>query len=79
MKRVLTEQGREVALAGLRERRANRPEKIDDAKLPAGSPMHFYCISCGWLAEQKPENWYRHLPRKLCPECEAMKELGWLE
>jgi hypothetical protein len=75
----LTTQGREVALAALAERRANRPEPIDDASLPAGSPMHYYCLSCGHLADVKPEGWFRTLPRKLCDECQALADLGWLE
>jgi hypothetical protein len=74
----VTIQGREAASAALAARRADQPKQIDDAQLPAGSPMHFYCISCGHLAAQLPES-YTQRPPKLCGECAAMKELGWLE
>lgn len=73
-----TEQGKEYALAKLKERRDNRPEKIRDEELPAGAPMHFYCISCGWLAGTLPES-YITAPPKMCAECRALQELGWLE
>lgn len=74
----LTTQGKEVALADLRRRRANQPVPIDNASLPAGSPMYFYCVSCGHVAEVKPEN-YITAVRRLCPECQALKDMGWLE
>jgi len=41
--------GKEAALKTLEERRANPPEQINNASLPAGSSMYFYCISCGQL------------------------------
>ncbi len=39
--------------------------------------MYFYCISCGYPADEKPEG-YLTPPKKLCPECQALKDLGWL-
>jgi RNA polymerase-binding transcription factor DksA len=75
---LATQQGREAALEALRFRRANPPEKIDNAKLNAGAPIYFYCISCGHVADVKPET-YMFPPAKLCKECQALKELGWLE
>ena len=74
----VTEQGKEAALAALAERRANVPVKIDNASLMAGSPMYFYCISCGHQSDVLPESYFG-TPRKLCSECAALKELGWLE
>lgn len=74
-----TELGREHALAALAERRANRPEKIDNAALPAGSSMYYYCRTCGHLADVKPELWFVTTPRRLCAECQALADLGWLE
>lgn len=76
---LATERGKEYALAKLAERKENRPEKINDASLPAGSDMHYYCKSCGWLSDTKPENWFAEMPRKLCKECQALQDLGWLE
>ena len=66
------------AIAGLRKRQVNRPEPIDNAALVAGSPMYFYCIVCGALADVKPEE-YIIPPAKLCKECQDMKDAGWLE
>lgn len=74
----LTEKGKETALHALATRRADAPRKIDNAALPAGSPMYFYCISCGHVAEVVPES-YTWTPAKLCSECKALQELGWLE
>lgn len=75
----VTEQGRDAALAALAERRANPPAKIDNSSLPAGSSMYYYCMACGHLADIKSEAWFMVAPNKLCPECHAMAELGWLE
>ena len=75
---VTTEQGRAAALAALRARReVNRDKsRIDNASLPAGSPMTYYCIGCG-ADIVMPEGWL-HKP-SLCRECEALHELGWME
>lgn len=75
---VATELGKEYALAELTNRRANRPKQIDNSSLYAGSPMYFYCYSCGWLSDTKPES-YRSIPSHTCKECQALKDLGWLE
>jgi len=78
MSPLATLQGKEHALAKLQERRENQPEQIDDGSLPAGSSLHFYCKSCGHLADVKPEL-YLTDPKRLCDECQALKDLGWLE
>lgn len=72
----LTEQGKKVALAALAKRRANKPTFPDDAALPAGSPIHLPCLACGAIIEV-PEG-YIYRP-KLCTECKALNDLGWLE
>jgi hypothetical protein len=74
----LTELGHDKALKALRDRRAHKPERIDNASLYAGSPMYFYCVSCGHLADVLPEG-YLSRPKQLCDECAALKEMGWLE
>lgn len=75
---LATTKGKEFAIKKLKERRKNPPEKIDNSSLRAGSPMYFHCISCGHIADVFPES-YISTPRKLCKECEALKEMGWLE
>ena len=72
---VATQQGKEHALAELAKRRANKPKLPDNSSLPAGSPMYFGCISCGAVIVL-PENYLT--PQRLCIECQALTELGWL-
>ncbi len=75
---MVTTQGKAVALRALKERcKANRNRKsVNNASLYAGSPMHFDCLRCN--AEIiVPENYITR--PKLCPECQALKGLGWLE
>lgn len=69
---------REESLAILVKRRANPPKKIRNADLHAGSPMYFYCVSCDWLADEKPEGFLTPI-KKLCDHCQKMKDCGWLE
>jgi hypothetical protein len=73
-----TERGRAAAVAALQQRReANRGKpRLDNASLPAGSPMTYYCIGCG-ADIVVPENWL-YKP-SLCTECTALDELGWME
>jgi hypothetical protein len=55
--------------AELNARRASAPEPIDNASLPAGSPMYYYCKSCGHQTAVLPENWYLTPPPKFCDWC----------
>ena len=75
---LATALGKEAALTALAVRReANKNRKrVDDSKLYAGSPMHFDCIGCG--DEIVVPEGYITKP-SMCPECEAMHVLGWLE
>jgi hypothetical protein len=75
----ITTHGKAAALMALDLRRKDQPEHIDNASLVAGSPMYYYCVSCGHLADTKAENWAITPPKKLCVECQALKDLGWLE
>jgi hypothetical protein len=70
-----TEKGKKFALSELKRRRENPPPRIKNNDLPAGSPMYFYCISCSGEIVV-PETYTSRA--KLCEECEALKELGWL-
>jgi hypothetical protein len=75
----ITEQIRLSALESLAQRRANPIQRVDNGELVAGSPLYFYCKSCGWLSDVMPENYFVGQPRRLCSECQGMKEMGWLE
>ncbi len=75
---LATTQGKTAALAALGKRREENKtrERIDNASLYAGSPMHFDCLGCG--ADIVVPESYIARP-KLCFECKALKDLGWLE
>ena len=73
-----TEQGKAFALQKLAERRQTKPEHVDNGRLPAGSPMYFYCLICSHLADTLPESFIGR-PAQLCKECQALKTAGWLE
>jgi hypothetical protein len=77
---LATTQGKPFALEALKKRREENSKKvkIDNEKLYAGSPMYFYCISCDGLADTLPES-YISPPKELCDECQALKDLNWLQ
>ncbi|MBL8830353.1 MAG: hypothetical protein JNM18_25470 [Planctomycetaceae bacterium] len=57
---------------------ASEIEKIENADLPAGSPMYFYCRHCGIPSEVLPED-YVFPPLQECSQCQGLKSEGWLE
>jgi hypothetical protein len=73
-----TAQGKEFALEALNQRRKEnkKRKRVDNSDLPVGAPMHFDCIGCG--ANISVSENYTSRP-KLCPECQALKDLGWLQ
>ena len=75
---VATTQGKVAALTALRMRRKENEtrERVNNVSLPAGSSMHYDCIGCG-ADIVVPERWITK--PDLCPECRALKDLGWLE
>ena len=63
----------EDRLEALEQRRVdNIGEQIDNASLPAGSPMFYYCRCCGLHVATLPESWYEKPPPKACAECAAL-------
>lgn len=76
--KLATTQGKEHALEELAKRRESNKTRarVDDWRLPAGSPMHFDCLTCGGEIVV-PELWLTK--PDLCRECEALKRAGWLE
>jgi len=63
------------ALLRMRNRIENRPEQIDNGRLPAGSPMYFYCRICGHQSDVKGES-YTDAPKKYCKECQELKNIN---
>ena len=55
----------------LEERRiANVGKQVDNARLPAGSNMYYYCRTCGAPTVTKPEGWWEDPPPpKQCDDC----------
>jgi hypothetical protein len=60
-----------------RKRKAEnaKKEQINNARLPAGSPMYFYCRYCGDSTAVLPEG-YTCKPRTVCVPCEGLEQLG---
>lgn len=73
-----TTEGKITALKALEERRkVNKGiKRVNNSLLPAGSPMYFYCITCG-EEMMEPEGYTTR--STICIECSALKELDWLE
>lgn len=61
----------------LRKLVAQKTEKIDNEKLPAGSPMYFYCKNCHILTDVLPED-YLFAPHPYCSQCEGLMKLNAL-
>lgn len=80
MKTLTTEQGKEFALNALKERRkiSANSKKINNAELYAGSPMYYYCQTCGAKSDVLPEA-HTCKPKKYCDECQALINLNWME
>lgn len=61
-------------------RDANVGKQVDNAALPAGSNMYYYCHGCGVQTVVKPEGWWEDPPPpRHCPECEELIEEGLLD
>ena len=65
------------ALAALAKRKAlsQAATRIDNASLPAGAPMYFYCQECGDLAAVLSEGFTQRPPR-FCAPCQRLVEAG---
>lgn len=68
---------KEAALAALEARKMSAPNRVDNASLPQGSPLYFYCTVCGHPSDVVPEA-SMITPKQLCPACESMKAMGYL-
>jgi hypothetical protein len=67
-------------MALLEKRRESMVGKqINNDRLPAGSPMYYYCHGCGVLVSVKPEGWYLDPPPKNCDDCKALIDDGLID
>lgn len=53
----------------------SKKEKINNASLPAGSPMYFYCRFCGDLTDTLPES-FTCTPNTTCEPCDVLHTHG---
>lgn len=73
----MSEFARDMAIKLFVRRAMNHPQPIDNSKLYAGSPMIFYCKTCGWVSDIKEEE-YCFAVRHTCSECDGLTETGWM-
>jgi len=52
--------------------------KFENADLPAGMPMYFYCSGCGIPTEVLRED-FIFRPFTKCSQCYGMEQQGWLD
>ncbi|MDO8621989.1 MAG: hypothetical protein Q7R80_02060 [bacterium] len=78
-KPALRQQEDRRALVALERRRAKNKgrERVNNAALQAGSPMYYYCESCG-EEMQLPETHTCPVP-KYCDACEDLRAKGLLK
>jgi hypothetical protein len=60
-------------------RKDNLGKQVDNARLPAGSNMYYYCHGCGVQTDVKPEGWWQDPPPKHCEDCKALVDEGLLD
>lgn len=77
---LATTRSKKFALEALKKRRAanKKQKKVDNSSLYAGSPVYYYCVSCGGLADVLSEC-HIYSPKNLCDECQALKDMNWLK
>jgi hypothetical protein len=63
----------DVALKQFNKRKkANKKKKqVDNASLPAGAPMYFYCRFCGQHTETLPEGYFGKA-KTICDPCNLL-------
>ena len=74
---ALNDTVRKAALEALAQRKRTAPAPVDQSTLIAGSPMTFYCRTCGHVCDTKQED-YLFPPYKHCSECNWMIAAGWV-
>lgn len=68
----------EQMLADLKTRQQENAavRRVNNADLPAGSPMHYYCKLCKAETDVLPEE-HDERPRQYCTPCQDMVNAGW--
>lgn len=70
----------EIAFATFAKRyRENVKNKdFDNSRLPAGSPMYYFCHGCYIKVATLPEGWWSSGPPKYCDACKSLADHGLL-
>lgn len=61
-----------------RYRENEKKARINNADLPAGYPMYYYCRGCGVLVATLPEE-HLNAPPKYCDDCEDLRKQALLD
>jgi hypothetical protein len=68
-----------IALGQFKKRKAaNKGKQIDNSRLYAGSPMHYYCHFCGEPTETLPEG-HMKAPKTTCDPCKLLRDHGLID
>lgn len=59
-------------------REFNEGKQVDNSTLEAGSPMYYYCKTCGAHVATKPEGWWQNAPPSHCAPCKDLLADGVL-
>lgn len=62
-----------------KRREASIGKQVDNGSLPSGSPMYYYCRSCGVHVVTLPENWWKDPPPPHCEDCKPLIEEGVID
>ena len=61
-----------------RKAKAKKDGRVNNASLPAGACMYYYCYGCGLESDVRGEGDFSPVEHH-CPPCREMKEKGWLD
>lgn len=70
-----TDEERRMLARYEQRKKENEGKEINNASLPAGSPMYFYCNACSAHVATLPENYVTPPPRH-CAACKELVRLG---
>jgi hypothetical protein len=71
---LLFDDGPSPDIALEERRKLNIGGQVDNARLPAGAVMYYYCHCCGAKTAMLPEDWVENPPSRYCPDCEKLPE-----
>lgn len=76
IKELNSEEKLQEMVDALQLRKLSAPKPVDNASLPAGSSMTYYCRQCRHISDVRGELNFGPVQR-YCPECQKMLDQGW--